>query len=212
MTKQRAILSAVGVLAALALSSAVQADTAASAQSGATLDKSKLMEQASSVSADARAHTDAKLAAQAKKVDSAAKSSTDAGATVAARLSKEFGVSADVLASERQQFDTGWGQIMIAHSIAASATNGVTADQLLTMHKDGMGWGDIAAGLGLSMGKTVSATNADTQMALGHTKASSQMTKTGAGAQAGVSSATEAHAPATDASVHAGLGLGLGHR
>lgn len=166
------------------------------------------------VSADSRAQTDAKLAAQAKKVDAAAAASASADATVATRLSKEFNIGADVLASERQQFDVGWGQILIAHTLEASAKSGsVTADQLLELRQQGQGWGEIAAGLGLSLGKSVSAVNAESRVALGQAKADGQVQHIqAASAQAGVSAASEAHLPAADASVHAGLGLGLGRR
>lgn len=216
MTKHRVILSGLGVLAALALTNPSLAQTASSSASGdakssATLDKAKMQEQAAKVSADSRAQTDAKLTAQAKKIDATA--SASGSATVATRMSKEFGVSADVLTSERQQFDVGWGQIMIAHTLMASATNGVTADQLLQLRQQGMGWGEIAAGLGLSLGRTVSAVNAESRVALGQAKGDGQVARIqGAGAQAHGSSTTEAHLPATNASVHAGLGLGLGHR
>ena len=217
MTKQRMILSGLGVLATLALSHPGLAQTSASssasgnAQSSATIDQAKIVERAAKVSADQRTQTDAKLEAQAKKIDATASGSGDASA--AARLSKEFGVSADVLTSERQQFDVGWGQILIAHTLEASAKNGASADQLLDLRKQGMGWGEIAAGLGLSLGRTVSAVSAESKVALGQAKTDGQVARIpGVGAQVGASSATEAHLPAADASVHAGLGLGLGHR
>jgi len=159
-------------------------------------------------SADSRAQADARLAAQAKKVDASATT----GAAIATRLSKEFHVSTDVLTSERQQFDAGWGEIVIAHTLEASAKNGsVTADQLLELNRNGQGWGEIATGLGLSLGKTMSAVNAESRVALGQAKADGQVQRIGTTpAQASVSSATQAHLPAADASVHAGLGLGLG--
>lgn len=212
MSKHRSIVSSLGLLAALALASPALAQSSASADANASSAlASKVEQRAAQVSSDQMAQTDAKLAAQAKKLDASASGS--GAATVATRLSKEFGVSADALSAERAQFDMGWGQIMIAHTLEASAS-GTTADQLLTLRQSGMGWGEIAAGLGLSLGKSVSAVNAESQVALGQAKADGQVARiAGAGAAANVNAASGAHLPAaasTQASVHAGLGLGLG--
>lgn len=214
MTKHRVVVYGFGLLLTLALASPGLAQSSAT-QSSATLDAQKMQERAAKVSVEQRTQTDAKLAADAKKVDQSASSSGEA--TMASRLSKEFGVSADALASQRSQFDAGWGEIMIAHTLQASATGKATADQLLQLRKDGMGWGEIAAGLGLSLGKSVSAVNAESQVALGQTRADGkvahiQSAAPSAGAAANTNAATQVHTPAADASVHAGVGLGLGHR
>jgi hypothetical protein len=89
----------------------------------------------------------------------------------------------------------------------------VTADQLLGLRQSGMGWGQIAAGLGLSLGKAMSAVSAESQVALGQARADGQVARIqGAGVQAGMNTAAEAHLPAANASVTSGVGLGLGHR
>ncbi len=219
MTKHRRILSWLGILVALALAgpglaqTSISSSASGNAQSSATLDKTRLQEQAAKVSADSRAQAGAKLAALAKKIDVTGSASASGDATVTTRISKEFGVSAAALANQRQQFGVGWGQILIAHTLEASAKNEVSADQILDLRQEGMGWGEIAAGLGLSLGKTVSAVSAESRVALGQARADGQVQRIqGAGVQASAASATEAHLPATDASVHAGLGLGLGHR
>jgi hypothetical protein len=217
MTKHRVILSGLGVIATLALWNPGLALASGSSsasddgKSSVTLDKTKLEQRAAKVSAEERAETDAKLAEQAKKID--ARATTSGNAAVVARLSKEFGVSADALAKEREKFETGWGQLMIAHTLQARAKSGTTADQLLALRREGMGWGEIAAGLGLSLGKTMSAVNAESRMALEKEKDDDQAERMErAEAKESAHGANEEHERAASAAAHGSLGLGRGHR
>ena len=116
-------------------------------------------------SAQARAKSDAKLGAAAKKTD--ADASTQGEATIAARLGAEFGVSAEELTTERQSLGCSWGDLMIAHSLRAMSTTEVSATQLFELRKEDVGWGQIAAGLGLKLGEAVSAVQAEERVAAG---------------------------------------------
>ena len=60
---------------------------------------------------------------------------------MAERLGTEFGVSAQAITDERAKLNASWGQLMIAHTIAANSKTGVTAEQLLEMKRDNMGLG-----------------------------------------------------------------------
>jgi hypothetical protein len=125
-------------------------------------------ERSAKVSSQQRAQADNNLMATARKVDHGA---AKAGETaVATRLATEFGLAPEDLINERTKYKTGWGELVIAHTLAASMQGGMTADQLYGLRKSGMGWGKIAAGLGLSLQQTVSAVSAEGQVALGLAK------------------------------------------
>src|SRR5207244_1169896 len=116
------------------------------------------------VSAAARAKAEARLEASAKRADDEAKATGDA--KVAARLATEFGMTAEALMAEKNDLSTSWGQLMIAHSLAANSKTDLTVAQLIQLRGE-MGWGQIAAGLGLKLGETVSAVRAESKVATG---------------------------------------------
>src|SRR5262249_27690436 len=124
--------------------------------------------RAAKVSARAKARAELRIDAAAKRVDQEAAA---AGDPVANRLASEFGMTVDALEAEKNQLGASWGQLMIAHTLMANATSGATVAQLVQLHADGMGWGQIAAGLGLKLGDVVSAVNAEQRVAAGLTKA-----------------------------------------
>lgn len=140
----------------------------ASAQADARLQT--ILNRGRKVSAKTVESTDKKLAASTRKVDAQAASKGDA--TVAGRLATEFGTTADALDAERTQYQTGWGDLMIAHTLMANSKDGVTMDELFQMRSENVGWGRIASGLGLKLGSVVSATRAESRVALGLSKPS----------------------------------------
>jgi hypothetical protein len=160
------------------------------------------------VSAEATKKVDAKLAAAANQVD--LQSEQKGEAAVVARLAKEFHVSAATLADESARFDAGWGELMIAHTLDANAKTDLTMDQIFALRQEGMGWGQIAADLGLSPGGTVSAVQAETRVAMGLDRPNGRVAPISAGVTA--SSSTQATVGSTGAGITSGLGIGLGGR
>ena len=96
--------------------------------------------------------------------------STKGDMVVAQRFGEEFGMTPDALVSERGQFKTGWGDLMIAHTLLANAKSTLTTEQVFQMRTEGMGWGQIAHGLDLKLGDVVSAVQAETRVATGLAK------------------------------------------
>jgi hypothetical protein len=110
----------------------------------------------------------ARLDALDKNVDAAATKEGDQ--KVADRLSKEFGVPSEALMQEKSQFNVGWGQLTIAHTLVANAKTPVTPQQMFDMRSSGMGWGQIAHGMGFKLGDVMTATKSETSVATGHAK------------------------------------------
>lgn len=186
-----------------------EASAATNADARATMETIKA--KGSKVSADARAKTEAKLEASAKSVDQQASAKGDA--RVAGRLATEFGMTADQLIAEKNDLQTSWGQLMIAHSLAANSTTNLTAAQLIEMRGDS-GWGQIAAGLGLNLGETVSAVRAESRVANGLANADGKVAaihgegaRAGLGVNAGVGAGAASHG--ANAAANAGVGVGI---
>jgi hypothetical protein len=235
----RATLAALFGLSAALLVGAASAQTADNAAPPATTPPATVpatvpvSDQANTQATTATATADAKLAAiQARaratsekdrksvepKLD-ASKASVDKEAAakgdnvVAGRLATEFSMTPDALTGEKAQFNTGWGDLMIAHSLLANAKSDVTLDQIFQMRTDGMGWGQIANGLGLRMGEVVSAVASEGRVATGQSKPDGKVATIHSGDAAGAHSAS-AHshaAPAARAGMGAGAGSMKGH-
>src|SRR5262245_38363360 len=198
----------------------VQTNTNANAAANVTAQvdaqhaREAIEKKAAKVSAQAKAKAETQLAATADQVDKRA--SIEGDATVATRLAAEFGMTPDALTAEKKALDVSWGQLMIAHTIDANTKSGVTVEQLVTMKKDGMGWGQIAAGLGLQLGSVVSGVNAESRVAHGLDKADGHVAvMRGDGAKLGAATGANAgigvQAGKAGANVGAGLGVKLNH-
>jgi len=158
-----------------------------------------IKDKGAQVDARARAKAEAKLDASAKSTDQKAEAQGEA--TVAARLAKEFGTTTDAIMSQKAQLETSFGQLMIAHTLSANAgdgTNAISVDQLFELRGEGMGWGQIAAGLGFNLGSVVSAVQSENRVAIGLSKPD------------GMAASVRSELPrgAANAGVHAGAGLG----
>jgi hypothetical protein len=165
-TSARSDLQAAGVAAAHA---GTGATASAEAEAAARAKLDAIVARGARASAKERARTEARLAAVADRVDRAA---GHGEGEVAARLAAEFGVAAQVLAAERSEGGLGWGELMIAHTLAASsAAQGVTVAQLVDLRADGTGWGQIAAGLEMSLGAVVGAARSEARVAIGEARA-----------------------------------------
>ncbi|MGE5178213.1 MAG: hypothetical protein ACM3PF_03875 [Bacteroidota bacterium] len=151
-----------------------------------------IRDRAAKMPAKDREEIDKKLDTNSKDVD--VEAVTNGDATVADRFAAEFGVTSDALLAERTQYNVGWGEIMIAHTLLANAPSGTTIDQLYTMHQDGMGWGQIAYGMGLRVGSVAAAMKTETLVARGTVKPHGKAAKIASNTR--VASAAGAHARA----------------
>jgi len=186
-----------------------QADAEARIEARKTLERIK--ERGAKVSSTARGKAESKIEAVATKTNEDA--AANGSAAIATRLAAEFGMNADQLMVEHQALGCSWGELMIAHSLDANTTTEVTVAQLLELRKEGTGWGQIAAGLGLKLGHVVSAVQAEGRVAAGLAKPDGKVAVIrGEGARAGVGAgaAASAAAPAGGASATAQTGVGVG--
>jgi hypothetical protein len=178
-------------------------DPGVKAEAGASAGATVIMEKAKKAPVPEAEDTEKKLGLTVKKVDEEAAANGDQ--TVASRLGAEFGLTPDALIAERATYKTGWGELMIAHTLLANAKSGVvTLDQLFEMRRNGLGWGQIAHGLDLRLGGLVSAVKAEGRVAVGAAKADGRPakiqkvtaranagTKVGVGAGKGTGAATD---------------------
>jgi hypothetical protein len=74
---------------------------------------------------------------------------------VAGRLAAQFGGIPELYLGEHDRLKSGWGELAIAHTLLANAKTVVTIDQLYDLRQEGIGWGQIAHGLDLSVGEFV---------------------------------------------------------
>lgn len=167
------------------------------------------------VDAKTRDKFDADVTLAAKQVEADAASAGDA--KVAERLGTEFGMTPDALVAERNELGTSWGQLMIAHTLMSNSAAEVTSRQLFDLRTEGMGWGQIAHGLGLKLGPAMGAVKTEARVARGLEKADGKVTTiqgpgSRAGSQAAAKAATKASIKAkaggTQAKVGAGAGVG----
>ena len=133
-------------------------------------------ERGKGVTAKETATVDKQLTTVAKQVDDLAAKAGDA--TVAGRLASDFGVSSDALLAEKAKYNTGWGDLMIAHTLASNTLTGVTLDEVMAMRTtDAMGWGSIASGLDLKLGNVVSGVKSEAKVAMGASRADGKPAK-----------------------------------
>lgn len=193
---------------------AVSAETAAQAQvsqkapvSNPAIDKVK--ERGMKASAKERTDVDKKLDLIEKEIQT--ESTTKGDGEVAGRISSEFGMTADAFTAERAQYGRGWGELMVAHTLMANAKTDATLADLFTMRSQGMGWGQIAAGMNLQLGEVVTAIKAEQRVAMGLEKGDGKPAMIASGS---ATTKVKANAkPSTKAEVKAsaaGVGVGGG--
>ena len=189
------------------LSSEASAEAGASAQADMQKLRESIEKKSAKISEQARARAESQLEAASKQVEATTEKGGEAN--VAHRLGAEFGMSAEAIMDERTQLNASWGQLMIAHSIAANSKSGVTVEQLMEMNHDGMGWGKIAAGLGMKLGSVVSCVKAEGQVANGLVKADGHVGRMqGEGARVGATGNAGLQVGLGAGHTNAGVGLG----
>ena len=187
------------------------ASTSTSADAGADVSqlRERIEKKSERTSAQVRAKAETRLDAAAQGVEKTAASQGDE--KVAGRLAAEFGTTTQAMLDEKQALGASWGNLMIAHTLASNASTDVTVEQLMQMKSDGMGWGKIAAGLGLNLGSVVSSVAAEGRVANGLAKPDGKVAVIhGEGARAGTEANGSLHAGLGADHAHAGLGAGVG--
>lgn len=185
-----------------------QADAEARAEARKTMDRIK--ERGARVSGAARAKAESRIEVVATKTNEDA--AVHGSSAIATRLAAEFGMTADQLTAEREALGCSWGDLMIAHSLDANTSTDVTAAQLVQLHKEGTGWGQIAAGLGLKLGHVVSAVQAEGRVAAGLAKPDGKVAVIrgdGTRASAGAGAAASAAVPGASAAAQSKVGVGV---
>ena len=130
---------------------------------------------------------------------------------VSSRLATEFGMTGEALVAEKNDLGASWGQLMIAHTLMANSKTEIATKELVDMHQQGMGWGKIAAGLGLKLGEVVSAVNAESRVASGLAKADGKVAVIhGEGAKVGLGLAAKAGAQGGKEKIGANVGVETG--
>jgi len=195
---------------AATVAATTQTDNTAQVAARAALAKQIEAKSAATAAAEVTKQGD-KMTDAAHKVDTDAEASADASAKIAGRLATQFHMDAGAVMTEKQQLDVSWGNLMIAHTLAGSAKDAASAtvDNLVALHKDGMGWGKIAAGLGFKLGAAVSAVQAEGKVAQGQAEASGKLSHIAAASThgdpdaAGGEASAAAHGAAANASADA---------
>jgi hypothetical protein len=111
--------------------------------------------------------TDNKLEGTLRAVD---KEAAKGDGAVSVRMVAEFRISPEAILSERTRLSAGWGELLVAHTLLANTKSGITIDHLFDMRDEGMGWGQIAHGLGLKQNEVVTAVRAEGRVIRGKSK------------------------------------------
>lgn len=144
------------------------APQAADATAKANEKLAKIRERGAKLDLNERQSFEERLEKEKQVIDLEGTSKGDA--TVAERLAGDLGVSAEVLTAEKAQYQTGWGDLTIAHLLKSNVPD-VTLDGLFQLRKEGQGWGQIAHGLDLKLGPLLSAVKSQGKVATGQEKA-----------------------------------------
>jgi len=140
-------------------------------------------------SAALRMKYEPRIAALSQQVDVESKGNP---AEVSERLQKEFGLSRATLAQEQHAVGSAWGDLMIAHTLSAKPRHPISTMQVFQLHKEGMGWTQVAYGMGLDMVQVAAAIEAENRVAIGEAKPDGKVPAIGSGSGTSTS-VNEAH-------------------
>ena len=139
----------------------------------------RVMVRGEQLSPRTRSRFEGRIDDAAELVDREAKENK---ASVSNRLSAEFGVSAGSLVAERSTLHAWWGELVIAHTLAASAPSHIGPKQVFLLHdREGMGWSQIAHGMGFDLRQTVSAVGTECRVATGAIEPDGKVAAIGSG-------------------------------
>lgn len=167
-----------------------------------------IRDRAKGLVAKERDAVEKQIASSAKNVDIEA--SAQGEAAVSSRLASDFNVTAEALIAERAAFEAGWGELMVAHTLLANTTAGLEAEHLFRLRGEGMGWAQIAHGLGIKPKGFASAVRAEALVAAGSAKPDGVPARVATGANASTSTRVEAAATAGQTSVGTSSTGGVG--
>jgi hypothetical protein len=186
-----------------------QMKAATSADAGANVDATlrPIRQRAMNAPAKSRAAVDKKLSEISAQISGEANEKGDA--VVAGRIGPEFGMTAEALTAEQGKFDAGWGELVIAHTLAANAKTGVTAEQLFSLHREGLGWGQIAYGLNLRLGEVAAAVASEGSVAAGRAKADGKPAMIHSGTRVAANTNAGVHAGGTKVGAASSVGVGV---
>ncbi len=169
-----------------------------------------IRERAMAVTAKQREAVDQKLEALSAVVDKNV--TTEGEATVAARLASDFGVETEAMVAEKNQLGIAWGELMIAHMVRSSAKAEVTVSDLCKLRAEGLGWAQIAHGVGLRIAALEKAVRAEARVASGLTKPDGRPARIESGARVSASTKTNVAAGktkvGTGTTIDAGVSVG----
>ena len=164
-----------------------------------------IRQKGAAVKAKASAAADAKLNAASLDVE---KEATTKEVDVSTRLASEFGVTKESLVAEKQSLSVSWGEVLIAHTLQANSVVPVTVPQVVALRVEGLGWAQIAAGLGFGLPSAVAAVQSEVKVALGSTPADGKVAVI-RGSKLDVSANTKPGTKSAKAPVSASVGAGL---
>jgi hypothetical protein len=132
------------------------------------VDLGAIRDRAGSMPIDARIDMDKRIGATVERVN---RSAAEQGqAAVAARLAAEFSVPTESLFAEKAEYGWSWGQVLVARTLLANSTNGVTLRDLATLREEGWSWASIAYGLQFRMEDLEDAIKAQGRVVMGSGK------------------------------------------
>lgn len=186
-----------------------QAQTATSAEANADASAAlnAVRDRAKGAPSKTREAVEKKLAEISKEID--AEAAAKGHAVVADRVAAEFGMTSEALMAEQSTLNTGWGELVIAHTLLANAKTQLTMEQLYSLHRSGFGWGQIAHGLNLRLGEVTAAVRSEGKVATGLTKADGKAAMIHSGPRVGASTKTSASAGKTSVGASSGVGVGV---
>jgi hypothetical protein len=186
-----------------------QAQTATSAEASADANGAlkAVRDRAKGAPAKTREAVEKKLTEISKEID--AEAAAKGHAVVADRVAAEFGMTSETLLAEQNTLNTGWGDLVIAHTLLANAKTPLTTEHLYSLHRSGFGWGQIAYGLNLRLGEVTAAVKSEGGVATGLTKADGKAAMIHSGARVGATTKTSAVAGKTSVGASSGVGVGV---
>ncbi len=108
------------------------------------------------------------LAAQGRRIEEVALRDEP---IFSARLANEFGISNSRLMAQRRELAASWGDLLIAHTLAANARGRTNLTRLFELRREGQDWPTIATGLGFNLSQFMSAIRQQTLVATGMVRA-----------------------------------------
>jgi hypothetical protein len=189
----------------------MQAATSSESGANAEVSLNPIRERARKASTKACAAVQKQLGEISRQINAEANEKGDV--IVAGRMAPEFGMTPEAMTAEQGRFNTGMGEIVIAHTLMSNSSTAVTAEQLFQLHQEGLGWGQIAHGLNLRISELGTAVSSEQNVALGRTKADGKVamihsdTRVASSTKAGMQTGST-HAGAASS---AGVGLKVGN-